>query len=150
MIVNLWESTCRGGWLRPAWWQPGCITMIHRAGLRIYTVSKIRFMYSQKWNCAALYPIPTFKYLWVIYIFSGSVCLFGCRKIGRPILGIYKSLKECGNWETKPYNSVLEITQFHFWEYINRNQTFILDSHWPFTIHLQCINVGQIVIGCFA
>jgi hypothetical protein len=22
--------------------------------------------------------------------------------------------------------------QFHFWEYINRNQTFILDSHRPF------------------
>ncbi len=22
-----------------------------------------------------------------------------------------------------------EATQFHFWEYINRNQTFILDSH---------------------
>jgi hypothetical protein len=29
------------------------------------------------------------------------------------------------------YNSVLEIT-FHFWEYINGNQTFILDSHRPF------------------
>jgi hypothetical protein len=23
-------------------------------------------------------------------------------------------------------------TQFHFWEYINRNQTFILDTHWTF------------------
>jgi hypothetical protein len=22
--------------------------------------------------------------------------------------------------------------QFHFWEYINGNHTFILDSHWPF------------------
>ncbi len=22
--------------------------------------------------------------------------------------------------------------QFHFWQYINQNQTFILDSHWPF------------------
>ncbi len=34
------------------------------------------------------------------------------------------------------YDSVLEITrlhtQFHFWEYINGNQPFILDSHRPF------------------
>jgi hypothetical protein len=29
---------------------------------------------------------------------------------------------------------ILEITtaQFHFWEYINGNQTFIVDSHRPF------------------
>ncbi len=25
-----------------------------------------------------------------------------------------------------------EAEQFHFWEYINQNQTFILDSHRPF------------------
>ena len=29
------------------------------------------------------------------------------------------------------YNSVLA-TQFHFWEYINRNQTIVLDSHQPY------------------
>ncbi len=35
------------------------------------------------------------------YIYPGSVCLFCCRKICRPILGIYKSLTDtgCGNWE---------------------------------------------------
>ncbi len=25
-----------------------------------------------------------------------------------------------------------EVSRFHFWEYINGNPTFILDSHWPF------------------
>jgi hypothetical protein len=52
------------------------------------SVPKILFMCSQKWNCVASFPISTFMYLWVIYIFPGSVCLFGCRKIGRPILEI--------------------------------------------------------------
>jgi len=49
--------------------------------------------------------------LWTFYIFPGSVCLFGCNTIERPILGIYKSFteNECGNWETKHYNSVLGI-----------------------------------------
>jgi hypothetical protein len=78
-----------------------------------HTVLKIWFIYSQKWNCAVLFPIPTFMYLWAIYIFPGSVCLFGCSRIGRPILGIYKLLtdNECGNFETGHYNSVLEITR---------------------------------------
>jgi hypothetical protein len=41
--------------------------------------------------------------------------VFGYSKIGRLVLGIYKSLTgtvhECGNWETEHYNSVLEITR---------------------------------------
>jgi hypothetical protein len=61
-------------------------------------------------------------------------------RIGRPILEIYKSLTdlyECRNLKTEHYNSVLEIrrlhsAQFHFWEYINGNQTFMFDSHRPF------------------
>ncbi len=55
------------------------------------------FIYSQKWNCyfqnrirMFCMPVPTLIYLWEIYIFPGSVCLFCCREICGPILGIYK------------------------------------------------------------
>jgi hypothetical protein len=34
--------------------------------------------------------------------------------------------------ETEHYNSVLEITVSFLGMYINGNQPFILDSHWPF------------------
>jgi hypothetical protein len=45
--------------------------------------------YPPKGNCAASVPISTFLYLRTIYVFPRSVCLFGCSKIGGPILGIY-------------------------------------------------------------
>jgi hypothetical protein len=53
------------------------------------------------------------------------------------VLGIYKcsQVHECG--DTEHYNSILEIPrpgQFHFWEYINRNQTFIMVSHRSFIL----------------
>jgi hypothetical protein len=47
-------------------------------------------------------------------------------------------IHKCGNWETEQYNCFgnNKATQFHFWEYINRNQTFILDTHKPFIFSL--------------
>jgi hypothetical protein len=40
---------------------------------------------------------PTFMCLWAIYIFPWSICLFCCRKICGPILGIYKSSSILGS-----------------------------------------------------
>jgi hypothetical protein len=69
-------------------------------------------------------------------IFPGSDCIIGCSKIGRPILGIYKSLadiREYGNWETEPCNSVLETT---------RQRSFISGNTLFRTRHLYWILTG--------
>jgi hypothetical protein len=94
--------------IRPTWHREHGV---HHYFSRLHTVPIMDF---QKWNCAASFPIPKFMYLWPIYMFPGSACLFGCSKIGRPILGILyinrPQIHECGNWETEHYNSFLEIT----------------------------------------
>ena len=48
-----------------------------------HTVPKIRFIYSQKRNSAASFPIPTVMCLLAMY--TGSVSLFCCSQICRPI-----------------------------------------------------------------
>ncbi len=48
------------------------------------------------------FPIPTFMYLWAIYIFPGSWAYINRSQI-----------HECEIWETEQYNSVLEITRPH-------------------------------------
>ncbi len=81
--------------------------------MRIYTATKIPLMYSFSGNCLASFTVSTFICLWAIYIFPGSVHLFSCSRIGRPILEIYKNLSqiyEYRNWETEHYDYVLEIT----------------------------------------
>ncbi len=50
-------------------------------------------------------------------IFPQSVCLFCCRKICGPILGIYKSLtdaNECGNWD---WDRAIPFLGIHKWDF---------------------------------
>ncbi len=58
-------------------------------------VPKIRNKSSQKWNWAVSFPVPTFMYLWEIYIFPRSVHLAdgSWEHINR------SQIHECGIWE---------------------------------------------------
>jgi hypothetical protein len=86
---------------------------VHVRVCTLHFTPRIRFMCSQKWNCAASFPIPTFLYLWAIYIFLGPVCLFGwSKKTDRSWEYITRSqIHECGNREREHYNSILDITR---------------------------------------
>ncbi len=92
-------------------------------------------MYSQKWYCYFLnriirfcLPVHTLIYLWEIYIFLWAVCLFCCREICGPILGIYcinrSQTHECKNWD---WGSAISRKGIHKWDFPCSEQT--LEHH---------------------
>ena len=93
-----WESKCK------------CLVLIY-----IFPKMKLLFP-KQNYNVLSPYSY-TLIYLWEIYIFPGSVCLFCCREICGPILGIYKLLSdthECGNWD---WDRAISRKGMHNWDF---------------------------------
>jgi hypothetical protein len=114
-------------WKTKEWFASSCLCCFEY----MHCIKNLEHIFPEM-NCAASFPISTFMYLWAIYIFPWSVLV-----LGRPILGIYKSLKDTWMWKLGDRTLWFcfennKATQFHFWEYINWNQTFISDSHQPF------------------
>ncbi len=77
------------------------------------TAKKIRFMYSQKGNCAASIPISTFIYLWAIYsIYSQDRSAYSAAGNRQTDRGNIEIAHRYLNVETGT-----EAVQFLFWEY---------------------------------
>ncbi len=81
------------------------------------TIKKIWKKYSQERNCEATVPTLTFIFLWAIHIYLWAVCLFCCRKIVGPNVGMYidrPETHECGNWNWGCTISCQGIHKFKF------------------------------------
>ncbi len=61
--------------------------------------------------------IPTLIYLWEIYIFPGSFCLFCCSQLCGHILGIYKSLTDKHMNVDWDWGRAIPRTVIHKWDF---------------------------------
>ncbi len=96
------------------------------------------FMYSQKWNCyfqnriiIFCLPVPTLVYLWEIYIFPGSVCLFCCRKIkyvDRSL--IYKSLTDTWMWKLRLRGRAIPRKGIHKGDFRCSMHVLFMNLYW--------------------
>ncbi len=81
ILYSRWPRTAWKIWITASIWfeyleHKICRISMDRVRETIHTASKIRFIYSQKWKWVALFPVSTFMFLWAIYLFPWSVCLF--------------------------------------------------------------------------
>ncbi len=114
----------------------------------VHAALKIRSKYSQKLKCAASFLVSALMYLWAIYIFRRSVCLFCCIAFAdRSWEYINRSQTvECRNWERGRPVSFLGIFVSNF-----RNSAFALHIYkagttlglFIFQIQTQTIRVNS-------
>jgi hypothetical protein len=107
-----WLGTA--GWELVTWYQWLKSTLQMKGRWESNINVRFPFTCCQKWNCyfqnriiMFCLRVPSLIYLWEIYIFTGSVCLFCCRELCGPIWGIYKSLIDTWIWKLglRPCNS---------------------------------------------
>ncbi len=81
-----------------------------------YTATKIKYYVFLFWELRSLSP-NFYIHVFVsdLYIFPGSVPHISCSRLGRSIVGIYKSLTDTWMWKLG-----LVAAKFLFWEYLFR------------------------------
>jgi hypothetical protein len=94
----------------------GPVIIQYKCLVPIY-VFPVRNCYFQNRIIMFCLPVPTLIYLGEVYIFPGSVCLFCCREICGPILGIYKSLTDTCMWKLGLQGRAIPRKGIHKWDF---------------------------------
>ncbi len=107
-----------------------------------YTATKIPFMYSYSGNCAASVPI-SHSFFSERFIYSQDRSTYSCSRIGRPILGIYKSITDLWMWKLGwwPRNFLFWDICFEFWVLVLCGVLGILDIVSLFSSYLRLYKI---------